>query len=499
MTLFGLGLLGVLIGTHGVELGRGPYGAAGFWLFSALLVVAELFPIGVQRDDEVDEITTSTTFAFALAIAYGPVPAALALVAGSVIGDVARRKPMWKTAFNASQYAISVIAAGVVYGYLASGPPHGPEALLPLFASAATFFFLNTILPGVGLALVNGGPLVRQVAHDFLFQAYTAPALLALSPILLFAADQSLAFVPLIVIPIGAVYWGANAALENVRLVERLQINLARAKELNRMKDDFVAVVSHELRTPLTSIQGYIKTVLQLGDELEPGQREAFLEAADRQSERLRRLIEQTLIVARLESHVEPLTLHEVAVQSLVDVVVHELSPIGHGHTFDVRVPADLDPVRTDEGKVHQILSNLVENALKYSPPDTRITIRGEPGVNGILVAVEDEGPGIPEEERDRVFDRFYQVDGTATRQVGGTGLGLYICAKLAEEIGARLWLETTDRPRGSMFCLFLPGSAAPPRARDAGDPQAIADPPGGRRDGSDGPDEPGQSITASV
>jgi len=226
--------------------------------------------------------------------------------------------------------------------------------------------------------------------------------------------------------------------------------------ELNRAKDDFVAVVSHELRTPLTSIQGYIKTMLQLAAELDEEQRRAFLEAADRQGERLRRLIEQLLVVARLESHVEPLAVSAVELPVLVSHVADELRPRAHGHTFDIRFPADFSQVETDEAKVHQILSNLVENALKYAPPDTRVTIEGQPSLNGVVISVTDEGHGIPAELQERVFERFFQVDSSTTRRVGGTGLGLYICKKMAEMIGARLWLDRSDGT-GSTFSLFLP------------------------------------------
>ena len=132
--------------------------------------------------------------------------------------------------------------------------------------------------------------------------------------------------------------------------------------------------------------------------------------------------------------------------------------------------------MRTDESKLHQILSNLVENALKYSPPDTRVTIRAEASVPGVVVTVEDEGPGVPAHSRELIFDRFYQVDQSATRPVGGTGLGLYICRRMAEALGARVWLARSE-PTGSEFSLFLPEQ--PPKApdepeRDQGTTQSI-------------------------
>jgi len=297
-------------------------------------------------------------------------------------------------------------------------------------------------------------------------------------------ADVSLWFVPLFAIPILAVYWGMTKALENSRLVVRLRESLEHMTELNRLKDDFVATVSHELRTPLTSIQGYIKTLLQLPGELDREQQVSFLEAADRQSDRLRRLIEQLLVVARLESHVEPLAVAPVSIPAIATAVAEELRPRASGHTFDLRLYPEAADVQTDEGKVHQILSNLADNALKYSPPDTRVTICVESGVGGTLIAVEDEGPGIPVESHGQVFERFFQVDQSATRRVGGTGLGLYICRKMAEAIGARLWLDRST-PGGSVFCLFIPQT--PPADEEREDAPARPE------------DPPSQSMTASV
>jgi signal transduction histidine kinase len=277
-----------------------------------------------------------------------------------------------------------------------------------------------------------------------------------MSPIVIVVADVSPFLVPLLAIPVVAAYWGATASLENASLVRRLEQALEQEKELSRMKDEFVAVVSHELRTPLTSIQGYIKTLLQLGEGLGGEQRTSFLEAADRQGDRLRRLIEQLLAVARLEAHVEPISIDLVSVAGVIEHVVDELRASTHGHTFDVRVPEWLPSVETDEAKLHQILSNLVENALKYSPPDTRVTVRAEPRDDAVEITVEDEGRGIPVEAHERIFERFYQVDSSATRTVGGTGLGLYICKKTSETLGGRLWLARSSR-EGTAFTLTLP------------------------------------------
>lgn len=452
MSAAGLVLLVYLAATDGYRaVSRTP---AAFWLFAVFVVVGELFPITVQRADEVEEIATSTTFAFALMLGYGGAAAVLALAAASAVADLVRRKQAWKILFNVAQYTLSMGAAGTVYGLL--GGTHRFGISLAGVAGAVAFFVVNDVLTGMAVALAQRLPILPYLRSDLLFQATTAAALLAMAPVVRLLAEENLAFVFLAVIPVAAIYRSAKVSLENTRLVARLEDSLAHMTELNRLKDEFVAVVSHELRTPLTSIQGYVKTLIQLSDELGEEQRRSFLEAADRQGDRLRRLIEQLLIVGRLESHVEPLTVSALSLGQLTRHVVDELRPLAHGHTFDVRFSPNLSLVETDEAKVHQILTNLIENALKYSPPDTRVTIRGLEAATGVVVSVEDEGPGIPPEAQERVFERFYQADQSITRSVGGTGLGLYICKRLAETIGARLWLERSGQG-GSEFRLLVP------------------------------------------
>lgn len=441
---------------------RAALGSAGFWLFAAFVLVGELFPLRVQMRDELIENTTSVTFSFALVLSYGVGAAVLPDIIASAVGDIYQRKSLLRVAFNVGQYTLSIAAAGFVYRVL-NGHSHITARDIPAMAAAgAAMFLVNTIVTSIAVGLWRKSELLPYVYRNVLFSLHMTPALLALSPIVVLVAHVSLWFVPLFAIPIGAVYWGMTKALENSRLVDRLRESLDQMTELNRMKDDFVAVVSHELRTPLTSVQGYVKTLLQLQGQLDREQEHSFLEAADRQSERLGRLIEQLLVVGRLETHAEPLVVARTSIPSVASNVVEELRPRANGHVFDFRFGADVPFVNTDEGKVHQILSNLVENALKYSPPDTRITLRVEQGVNGVLAAVQDEGHGIPEDQREQVFERFYQVDSSATRSVGGTGLGLYICRRMAEQLGARIWLEASG-DRGSTFCLFIPSS--PPAA----------------------------------
>lgn len=248
----------------------------------------------------------------------------------------------------------------------------------------------------------------------------------------------------------------ASVTLENARLVDRLRDSLAHMTEMNRLKDDFVAAVSHELRTPLTSIQGYVKTLLRPGVEFTAEQRQGFLEAVDRQSQRLRNLIEDLLVVSRLEgTPVVPVSA-QVSLPKLMDSVIGELGHRTATHDLHVEGLERLPFVESDEGKLHQILSNLIDNACKYSPEESTVRVLARREGEGIAISVVDEGPGIPVESQDRVFDRFYQVDQSSTRPAGGTGLGLYICRRLAEALEGRVWLEETG-PEGSTFSLWIP------------------------------------------
>jgi signal transduction histidine kinase len=203
-----------------------------------------------------------------------------------------------------------------------------------------------------------------------------------------------------------------------------------------------------------------VKTLIQLGRDLDEEQRLSFLEAVDRQSDRLRRLIERLLVVARLEADAERVSFSPVPLRTLCEYVVFELRPSAGAHSFQFDFDPELVEVETDEGKVHQILSNLAENAMKYSRSDSRITIRCRTEPDAVLLMVEDQGPGIPADAHDRIFDRFYQVDQSKTRNVGGTGLGLYICRKLAEAINGTLALDA-DYDNGCRFVLRIPRKSA--------------------------------------
>ena len=248
----------------------------------------------------------------------------------------------------------------------------------------------------------------------------------------------------------------ASVSIENARLVAKLEDSLAHLTEMNRLKDDFVASVSHELRTPLTSIRGYVRTLLRPDVTFSDEEQKSFLETVDRQSNRLHRLIEDLLAVSRIESETDSTSLTVVSLTDILDEIADELRSKSVNHTIEIDMPTDLPAVTTDPGKIHQIVLNLIDNALKYSPEMTTVTISGAKQGGGVTISVSDEGEGIAADAQEQIFDRFYQVDQSATRSVGGAGLGLYICRRMAEAIGGRVWLEKSDE-NGSTFSLWIP------------------------------------------
>ncbi|MFY9588809.1 MAG: HAMP domain-containing sensor histidine kinase [Actinomycetota bacterium] len=262
----------------------------------------------------------------------------------------------------------------------------------------------------------------------------------------------------------------ASVSLQKVRLVSRLQEALDRMTELHKAKDDFVATVSHELRTPLTSIQGFVQTMLRPDASFQPDEQREFLEVVDRQSRRLRAMIEDLLVVSRIEEH-EPGPLPSlVSIQGLSRQVVADLEAKRRGHEVRFRFAEPLALVNTDEEMTYRILSNVIDNAFKYAPEGSLVVVSARSEGAGVRISVADQGDGIPDEMRGRIFDRFFQVDQSHTREFGGAGLGLYICRRLAEALRGRLWLEHSNAA-GSVFTLWIPNLST-----ETGLPSAPAD-----------------------
>ncbi|HEX6207824.1 MAG TPA: GGDEF domain-containing protein, partial [Actinomycetota bacterium] len=218
----GLPLFAWLMATNGLSAARIAFWT--LWPFTAFVVVGQFLPVRIPREgEEEEEITTSSTFSFAILLATGPAPAALALAVGSFASDLMRRKPPWKAGFNVAQYTLSIMAAHLVletigFTYLFQGDSAKVEMhtlnLLAVLLAAVAYFVVNNTVTGIAPALAQGLPVGPYLRRDFGVQASIAAVLLALSPVVVVAAQHSLLMVPLLGLPMAAVYKGARVWLE---------------------------------------------------------------------------------------------------------------------------------------------------------------------------------------------------------------------------------------------------------------------------------------------
>ena len=234
-------------------------------------------------------------------------------------------------------------------------------------------------------------------------------------------------------------------------------------RRADRIRRDFVANVSHELRTPLTAIRGYVEALLDAPPRPEETRR--FLEIIARHSSRMERLVKDLLRLARLDAGQEALETAPCSVEALLAGVIGDLTPVieGRDQEVDVRVAADAATVSGDPAKLHDVLRNLVENASNYSPEGSKIELSSEIESSGsggnsgfVVIRVADRGPGIPETDLTRIFERFYRVDKDRSRESGGTGLGLSIVRHLVELHGGQVQ-AANRRDGGAIFTVRLP------------------------------------------
>ena len=244
--------------------------------------------------------------------------------------------------------------------------------------------------------------------------------------------------------------------------------DLRRADQVRR---DFVANVSHELRTPLTAIRGYVEALLDGPSAPEETQR--FLEIIARHADRMERLVRDLLRLARLDAGQETLEFADCSVAALVAAVGHELDALlaSRGQHLQTTVAPDATLVRGDPAKLHDVLRNLLENAMNYSPPGGTIEVSTRRAIEMVEITVADRGPGVPEADLNRIFERFYRVDRSRTRDPGGTGLGLSIVRHLIELHGGRVTAANRSGG-GAMFTITLP---RPAHADERPDPSALA------------------------
>jgi len=253
----------------------------------------------------------------------------------------------------------------------------------------------------------------------------------------------------------------AAIAIGNAKLFEQERETIARLEDLDRLKSDFVATVSHELKTPLTAIIGSAQTLTRRRARMNEDQQSNLVTMIERQGHRLLRLVEDVLTAARIESGAPRMRRELVDLKELCDFVVEGIrqSDIGAGRDIVVQAEPERPQVWGDVGAIEQIVSNLVENACKYSEPQTRVGVFATEFPDGAVLQIADRGYGMSREEIDTIFDRFRQVDQSSTRTSGGVGLGLYIVKSLVE--GHNGTIEVESEPgQGTTFSVHFPKRA---------------------------------------
>jgi two-component system phosphate regulon sensor histidine kinase PhoR len=232
--------------------------------------------------------------------------------------------------------------------------------------------------------------------------------------------------------------------------------DLTRLKQLERTREEFVANVSHELRTPLSLIKGYVETLLD-GARGNPEVAERFLKIIERNTQRLDLLIQDLLTISALESERIKLNLQPVELRPLVEKIFTDLKPPAENKNVELVSQLPELTATADVNRLEQVLANLVDNAIKYGRAQGRVIVGGRKLDDDKLeIFVQDDGPGIPPEAIERVFERFYRVDKARSRDQGGTGLGLSIVKHIVQAHGGEVWVKS-ELGKGATFFFTLP------------------------------------------
>ncbi|HEY6583599.1 MAG TPA: ATP-binding protein [Gaiellaceae bacterium] len=244
---------------------------------------------------------------------------------------------------------------------------------------------------------------------------------------------------------------------------------------IEELKAEFIATASHELRTPLAAVYGAAQTLKRHDFALDEAGRERFIGLIVDESDRLAHIVNQILLanqleIGRVDLDTEPFDATDLIERVVESAKTHAPAAV----SFDVQVAAGVPRIAADKDRARQVLVNLVENAVKYSPQGGRIEVGAEADDGAVVFRVVDEGMGIPAQEQERIFEKFYRLDPNMTKGIGGTGLGLYICSELVERMGGGIWLQS-EEGKGSSFFFRLPSAGEPavlPRTLELAEPE---------------------------
>jgi signal transduction histidine kinase len=436
------GVVGLVLAV--VALARedmGWHDAVGIALLIAAATLAEAFPVPIEGV-AVGSTSLATIFLVAGATIYGWAAAAVAGFLAMALVELGRRRPISRVAFNCGVYVLAGIAAGGASSGLEDGTLFG--LVFGALAAALAFYLVDIPLLAVVVTRSRGAAFVPTLRNYLQLTFVPFAVMASLAVILVVLWDRS-PFVAVILV----------GPLLATALYQRwIHGALNRLREFDRLKDEFIAIVSHELRTPLTSVYGAAMTLEK--HDLDAERQQALLEIISTEAARLSRLLDDILWVSRLDSgrarpfitRVEPLPL-------AADVVDATRTHLPHGLSLELNHDSAPPEVAADPDKLRQVLVNLVENAVKYSQEGT-IEVRLDRHDGMVRFSVRDEGPGIPPNQLERIFEKFYRLDPNMTQGVGGTGLGLYICRELIDSMQGEIWVESVPG-EGSTFRFELP------------------------------------------
>jgi len=232
--------------------------------------------------------------------------------------------------------------------------------------------------------------------------------------------------------------------------------DLSQLHQVNHIRSVLLASVSHELQTPISIIKAYANTLARPDAKWSDEVVRAKLTAIEEESDRLSRLVTRLLYTSRLEAGAVSMNLMVIDLAKEVQRVALRLAETDETHEILVTFPGDFPPVMGDPEKIDEVLMNLIENAIKFSPQGGSVTVEGSVSDDEVLVSVGDHGVGIGARDRDRIFDLFYRATDTAASQFPGTGLGLHICRNLVHAHGGRIWVDS-EPGLGSRFTFTLP------------------------------------------
>jgi signal transduction histidine kinase len=401
--------------------------------------LAEAFPVPIEAV-AAGATSFANVFIVSAAVLYGWRTGAVVGALTMLSVEVYRRQRIVRLVFNSSLYVLAGAAAGGIALVIPEGYRFG-------LGSAFAFYAVDVALLSAVIARARGKHYLH-VARSFYVST--------LAPFVVMAAVTSVLVELWRVSPYYVLFLGPPL-VAIVAYQRSLVSAMRRQRELDELKNEFIAVISHELRTPLTSVYGSAVTLEERSMDDET--RGRLIGIIRRESARLTKLVDNVLWASRLDAqrtnrHEEPCDgaglVREVAATA-AEIAPDNISVVV---TTDVALPR----ITADPEELRRVLANLVDNAVKYSPEGGTIEVAARASDGVVRFSVTDEGIGIPEEERDRVFERFVRLDPQMRRGISGTGLGLHICQELAQQMGGRLWI-TGNAGRGSTFVFELPAT----------------------------------------